>query len=286
MARLEALGVTGWDTAPPEQGRIRFLADGAVVAHARYRVILSYGPDDRYTMGWDVAAYRAAGIPFVGRDQAGEPAIVHGAGRSDAWDRGLAVARAIDCTAIYWASTLLLAIDDLVEGDERIGLAPGTGTRMAAMAAARLPAPEPALDVDGAGKRAVYDHLRASTSLRPELLDALVFVLEGDLGEIEACRAEVTADDVPELISAYWKVPAWRPRADLLHLLMDRREPELEPLWHDILAAPDRRAEDSIHQAKAVALAGLDGDPSRFDDYWLDWERTCREARRRVLARG
>src|SRR5215470_8092906 len=89
-ARLDALGVVAWDTAPPEQGRIRFMdRSGSMVAHARFRVILSYGPGDfGYTMGWNVAAYRTAGIPFVGREEAGEPAVVYRALREEAWQRG------------------------------------------------------------------------------------------------------------------------------------------------------------------------------------------------------
>ena len=96
LARLDALGVVAWDTAPPEQGRIRFQdRSGSMVAHARFRVILSYGPGDIYTMGWSIAAYRTAGIPFVGREEAGEPAVVHRASRAEAWQRGQEIAAKI-----------------------------------------------------------------------------------------------------------------------------------------------------------------------------------------------
>src|SRR5262245_52738791 len=95
-ARLDALGVVAWDIAPPEQGRIRFMdRSGSMVAHARFRVILSYGPGDIYTMGWSIAAYRTAGIPFVGREEAGEPAVVHRASREEAWQRGQEIAAKI-----------------------------------------------------------------------------------------------------------------------------------------------------------------------------------------------
>jgi hypothetical protein len=287
-ARLDALGVVAWDTAPPEQGRIRFLdPSGTVVAQARFRVILSYGPGDiGYTMGWNVAAYRTAGIPFVGREEAGEPAVVYRALRDEAWQRGQKIVAKIGAQGAYWAATLLLAIDDLVESAAGASSAPTEGERIAELARALFTAEELPVELDPYRKRPIYEALREAGQLRPEMVTMMVFVLEGDLNEIAVAQKEVTAGDVSGLISAYWKLPAWRPRADLIDLLKLRCEAELEPVWLDILRAPDGRAEDSIHMAKAVALARLDGDLQRWNDYWYDWPLTQREAKRRLEARG
>lgn len=285
-ARLDRLGVVSWDTAPPEQGRIRFLdGGGAVVAHARFRVVLSYGPGDVYTMAWDIAAYRGAGIPFVGRDKAGEPAIVRRASRDQAWQRGLEIGAAIDCQGLHWASTLLVAVDDLLEGASGVR-GPREGDRLVDLASARQATRQIPLDLSPTDKHPIYEALHFAGALRAEMLSAMVLVLEGDMAELGDIWSEVTRDDVPGFISAYWKLPAWRPRADLLYVLWRRREPELEPIWLDILGAPDRRAEDRFHLAKAIALSNLDGDPSKFDDYLYDWHLAKRESERRSQARG
>src|SRR5215813_6758194 len=175
-ARLDALGVVAWDTAPPEQGRIRFLdPSGTVVAQARFRVILSYGPGDiGYTMGWNVAAYRTAGIPFVGREEAGEPAVVYRALRDEAWQRGQKIAAKIGAQGAYWAATLLLAIDDLTEGAASVSTAPTEGQRYAELAHALLTAEELPVEIDPYHKRPVYEALRAAGQLRPEMLTMVV----------------------------------------------------------------------------------------------------------------
>jgi hypothetical protein len=285
-ARLDRLGVVSWDTAPPERGRIRFLdGAGAVVAHARFRVILSFGPGEAYTMAWEIAAYRSAGIPFVGRDKAGEPAGRR-ASRDEAWQRGLTVGAATGCQGIHWASTILLAVDDLVEGASDVVRGPREGDRLVDLVSTRLETRQLRLDLAPTDKHPIYETLHFAAALRAEMLSAMLLVLEGDMAELGDIWSEVTREDVPGFISAYWKLPAWRPRADLVYVLWRRREPELEPIWLDILGAPDRRAEDRFHLAKAIALSNLDGDPAKFDDYLYDWHLAKREAERRSQARG
>lgn len=279
--RLNALGVERWDTAPPEQGRIRFLnGDGRVVASGCYQVVLSYGPSEQYTMGWAIGAYRAAGIPFVARTSAGEPAAVHGASREQAWARGLEVAAGIECDLLYWCSTLLVAVTEFREGDDG-GPRPDLATREAGLLEARFATAEMSADLTGPEKRRIYDSL-PGLGLRREMITAMAFVLEGDGGEVEVSRDDVTAADVPALISAYWKVWGWRQRTYMIHLLADQSRSELQSLWLDILRAPDDDPGTALHAAKALALARLDGDVARFDYYYGNYAETRREALRRV----
>lgn len=283
--RLEALGVVRWDTAPPEQGRIRFLdREGHVVASGCYQVVLSYGPGQDYTMGWNIGAYRAAGIPFVGRAVAGQPAAVEGASREHAWERGMQVAARLGCDFPYWCSTVLVAVTHFREGDDP-GLRPDLPEREAWLLGARFAAGEMTADLAGPEKRQIYDSL-PELGLRREMITAMAFVLEGDGPEVEFSRDDVTAADVPGLISAYWRLPAWRQRTYMIHLMADQSRPELESVWLDILRAPDDEPGTSLHAAKALALARLDGDVGRFDHYYGDDAETRREALRRTLDRS
>jgi hypothetical protein len=284
-ARLAELGVTRWDTAPPEQGRIRFCdRSGAVVGHGRYAVVLSYGPGDRYRMAWEIAAYRAAGIPVVGRDLAGEPAAVEGASRDAAWRRGQQIADAVGCDFLYWCDSLLVAVFDFTEGRSPAP-AIGDAERATALLDARMAPATIAADMTGGAKRAVYNRL-PDLGLRREMVTCVVFVLEGDAAETELSRDEVTAADVPGLISTYWRLTGWKQRVCMMHLLTDQDAPELAPLWLDILRAPDDGPGTGVHAAKALALARLEGDIDRFDHYFADHDQTERAARSRLLAHG
>jgi hypothetical protein len=246
-------------------------------------VILSWIAGRGYTMAWDIAAYRTAGIPFVDREAAGEPAADRVATQEEAFQRGLRVAETIGCDFVYWCANLLVAVDGFAEGDSGAA-APDVAARVATLIeGATRPA---AVDepLHGPDKRAI--HAALAGVLRPELLEAMVFVLEGDEQEVELCRDLVGAEDVPGLISAYWRLPTWQQRVLVILLLTDRDEPILQPLWLDVLAAPDDGPETARHGAKAIALARLDGDMTGFDRYLGDHALVVREAARRTRRAG
>ena len=105
------LGIVRWETEPPEDGIIRwFNLEGDEVAHAKYQVILSYGPGEDYTMGWDVESYKNLGIPFVEKMDGHQSQ--EGAGLTVALDTAEEIARKIDAEWIYAAGNLVLAISE------------------------------------------------------------------------------------------------------------------------------------------------------------------------------
>ncbi len=278
---LDRLGVDRWDTFPPQEGRIRFLRGDQAVASGRYQVVLSFGPGDKYTMGWAIGAYRASGIPFVERELAPGPEVVQPATRALAQQRGEQVLAGMgDAGFLYWCSTLLVIVSEL---REEAGVAPAVdlGERIEGVARAVGRRQEPAdQPLSGPEKRALFDEIRA-LKLRKDVETALVFVIEADEQEVEMCRNVIGAADVDGLARVYWMLPTWPQRTCLIHLLTDQAADALRPLWQDILRAPDLKPQDGRHGAKALALARLDGDVDRFMDYFDDYPRTVVEARRR-----
>ena len=63
---LGDLGVSKWDTNPPEEGKIRWYdSSDKLLADADYKVILSVEPGAIYTMGYAIQIYTELGIPFT-----------------------------------------------------------------------------------------------------------------------------------------------------------------------------------------------------------------------------
>ena len=110
-ARFATLGIVRWDTHPPHEGQIRFgNAAGEIVATGSYRVILSFGPGGRYTMGWAVDAYTTQGIPVVARRSAHDPGTVEPATRADAEARAIAVAHEEQASFAYPCDHVFVAV--------------------------------------------------------------------------------------------------------------------------------------------------------------------------------
>ena len=114
--RLGTLGVSRWDTSPPESGIIRwFNAANEEVARGRYAVILSVGPGPKYTMGHAIAAYATLGIPAV-EDVDGGPAVVDRfTADGPVWERAEAIGTTVGADFVYQCSTLLVAVFDYTE---------------------------------------------------------------------------------------------------------------------------------------------------------------------------
>jgi tetratricopeptide (TPR) repeat protein len=63
---LDVLKITRWDFLPYEAGEIRFItADNMEVAKGNYKIILSHGPGEEYTMAWAIDIYKSMKAPVI-----------------------------------------------------------------------------------------------------------------------------------------------------------------------------------------------------------------------------
>jgi hypothetical protein len=129
--------------------------------------------------------------------------------------------------------------------------------------------PETSTDAE----RAAFMDSLGALGMRNELRTALIFVLAGDENELEESRGGVEETDVPGLVSAYWQMPDWSARTGVGYLLQDHGgQPEVLPVWVDVLAAPDLGPGTVRHIVQAAAVAWLKGDIDLMERYLDDHE--------------
>ncbi len=113
-AILERIGVSRWDFLPPHEGKIKFYnADDVKVGEGDYRLILSYGPEEKYTMAWDIAVYEP--FPIVPKQNEDDPAVVEPALVDDAMIKAMEIGEAIDADFVYRAATIYVAVFNFEE---------------------------------------------------------------------------------------------------------------------------------------------------------------------------
>lgn len=108
---LGDLGVSKWDTNPPEEGKIRWYdSSDKLLADADYKVILSVEPGAIYTMGYAIQIYTELGIPFTEKvDEL--PNIVRDLkSDADVWKRAESVGEAVGADFTYQCRSLLVAV--------------------------------------------------------------------------------------------------------------------------------------------------------------------------------
>ena len=108
---LKATGVTRWDTFPPKEGIVRWsTADGKEVARGKFKVIISVGPGQRYTLGYSINVYATAGIPFVEKVDDGPEIVDNVADESEIWERAEAIGQAVGADFCYQCGNILVAV--------------------------------------------------------------------------------------------------------------------------------------------------------------------------------
>jgi hypothetical protein len=101
---------------------------------------------------------------------------------------------------------------------------------------------------------------------------------------IEGARDDVTPDDIPALIDAYWHRDDWVEKGLLINLMQDYLDPNLQPVMLDFLRAPSEPTGDFIEVTKAIALCHLDGDFNKFTAYYDDRQLLERVAQQYLSA--
>ena len=123
-ALLEKIGVSRWDFLPPQEGKIKFYnSDDVKVGEGEYRLILSYGPEEKYTMAWDISVYEP--FPVVEKLNPEDPAVVEPALLDDAMVKAMEVGEAIGADFVYKAATIYVAIfnfEEIEEGEPEVNL--------------------------------------------------------------------------------------------------------------------------------------------------------------------
>ena len=115
---LDQLGVSRWSTTPPSAGRIQwFDRGGDEIASADYKVILSVGPGDKYTMGYAIDVYDREQIPYLEKSDDG-PDIVVGFSEEKVWQRAEDAASEHGADFVYQCDTLVVAIFNFEGGGE------------------------------------------------------------------------------------------------------------------------------------------------------------------------
>lgn len=108
---LESLGVSRWDTMPPQDGKIKwFNASNDIVAEADYKVILSVGPGNMYTMAYDIGIYKSMGIPIIEKLEDGPALVEDLTGEKEIRDRAELVGTLAKAEFVYQCSSLLVAV--------------------------------------------------------------------------------------------------------------------------------------------------------------------------------
>lgn len=269
--------VASWTTFPPAAGVIRFWsARSKMVATGRFRVILSYGPGEKYTMAWAIDAYRLLGIPVVPRALRTEEATYDPATREAALNHGRRIIAGSAHTFPFWAGDALLEVSYLSSPTGRAA-EPGATPSLILLSIPFEPVADRTLA--GAEKQAVLQALEP-IGFRDEVRTALIFVLENDEEELELSRNDITTRDVVPLARAYWMMPTWTQRVGVAYLLQDHgATTEVLDVWTDVLGAPDRGPDSVRHIVKAAALAWLRGDVASMDRYLDDHELVRTHAR-------
>jgi hypothetical protein len=105
---FEKIGIARWDFMPPQEGKIKFMNEaGEKIAEGDYKIILSYGPEEKYTMAWSIYP---DSFPTVGKDIAGEKKEIEPATMDDAWKKSVEIGEAVKADFVYAASWIFVAV--------------------------------------------------------------------------------------------------------------------------------------------------------------------------------
>lgn len=108
---LADLGVSRWDTNPPENGKIRWYDQtNRQLAEADYKVILSVGPGAMYTMGHAIQTYIELGIPFVEKVDNLPDTVSDLKTDAEVWERAESVGEVSGADFTYQCRTLIVAV--------------------------------------------------------------------------------------------------------------------------------------------------------------------------------
>ncbi|MBL8924577.1 MAG: hypothetical protein JNJ54_37350 [Myxococcaceae bacterium] len=118
--------------------------------------------------------------------------------------------------------------------------------------------------------------------VRRPWVDQLLAKVTAGTVDTESERDHVKPEDVLHLAKAYAATKSWREKTHLIEVLQDSMDPALTEVWWDALDVPDC-GDDVCWEVRAIALAHLDGDLSRFSTYYDDRTR-CRAALKKRLA--
>lgn len=116
-AILEKIGVARWDFLPPQEGKLKFFnAADQKVGEGEYQLILSYGPDERYTMAWAIDAYKP--FPVAAKLDEAQERVVSPALLDDAMIKALEIGEALGADFVYKASTIYVAVFNFTEVED------------------------------------------------------------------------------------------------------------------------------------------------------------------------
>lgn len=108
---LGNLGVTRWDTNPPEEGKIKWYdSEDELIAEADYKVILSVGPGALYTMGYAISIYPELGIPFTGKVDELPDIVSDLKADAEVWERAESVGELVGADFTYQCRSLIVAV--------------------------------------------------------------------------------------------------------------------------------------------------------------------------------
>ena len=108
---LGDLGVSRWETNPPEEGRIRWYDPGdKLLAEADYKVILSVGPGAIYTMGYAIRSYPELGIAFTEKVDELPDMVSDLKTDAEVWQRAESVGESVGADFTYQCRNLLVAV--------------------------------------------------------------------------------------------------------------------------------------------------------------------------------
>jgi hypothetical protein len=117
--------------------------------------------------------------------------------------------------------------------------------------------------------------------VRRPYVDQLLAKVKAGTVDTESERDRVKPEDLVHLAKAYAAATSWAEKTSLIEVVQDSKDPVLTDVWWDALDVPDCK-DDVCWAARAIALAHLDGDLTRFTTYYED-RKACRAAVKKRL---
>jgi hypothetical protein len=119
-------------------------------------------------------------------------------------------------------------------------------------------------------------HTSPDAGARRPYVDQLLARVKDGTVDTESERDKVKPEDMVHLARAWAETKRWRERTSLIEVMQDSKDPALTEVWWDALDVPDC-ADDVCWEVRAIALAHLDGDLTKFSTYYDD-RNACRVA--------
>jgi hypothetical protein len=117
--------------------------------------------------------------------------------------------------------------------------------------------------------------------VRRPYVDQLLAKVKAGTVDTESERDRVKPEDFVHLAKAYAAATSWAEKTALIEVVQDTQDPVLTEVWWDALDVPDCK-DDGCWEVRAIALAHLDGDLTRFATYYDD-RKACRAAVKKRL---